>query len=990
MYRSRDMNEDSKSRVYMAERLMGCKVAGREEYLLMDQSSLTGVVYDSRGNAERTMTYRPALASEMENRKEEFKKKKDHGNKKIMNAALTGLVMTRAYESYLGITFFMGDYDNEDDIDEDDLQVSMTMMIYREPLNRKDGGTPFVSVNLNADRQKEKWLSLDGKFFTDRSEYEKAEGYSFEDLKNGKYGNEYRDAFSPFSLSDPEEEASTFQVQIPNYFDLDSSWYDDDFTRDIVEAVLDKYPDAPSFFEGNIYMMSRFPSYFMQFTKSAKRQNLSDLEHTIGQLKDDVTPFFKSISQMILSDALLRRIKKDNMSGASGRDLQDYFEMKGFLPKPGDYIDSLNINAPPTGFFGNKEGRTDKISELVDPGITIVSDHIVSVISQNGVYSDYLAPVDYFPAGKPDWENTLEEFPGVRMDPTVYTDDMKRTVYIHDEVAADKQIEILSSEGRLSESQKSTVEELKLLLRASAKDWGNVKFAWLINEILKDQNGLKETVSKDAAKAKEEGKISDEEYKKALELLNNILSDDEKNTVHETFEKARQDAKKKHDDGGLSDEEYKNAVDILDKAEQEKLGLNDEDWAVFQGLVTASFILADANRAIVSANNAGKKDTIARIEELAKSLPEEVREPLLYLCAGFQIVIENQKGCPLAYETVFPDGSSVFGFGSGDTMTAGGSLDSNNDGVVIAAESTGKKYSGNTFLIGYETADTMDLFNEFVCGRPLDLSSMEYDDGKEITTILAVCTDKGVRFFRKERKAPQKRSLKNGELKKMFGQENADLICGIGYMYAIFSDVHRVYNSKATLYNTYTPLSFGDRAYEAYESIIKAEGLPAGIDEDDFAGFMTYKMLLTSSGYTRDIENRLTDAIDESLEEIGARENNADDRAEREKEGIYSGKKDLNDRYTGHLNSSKNICMIGRNKALICSVTNGTKILDLDHGTVADDIEGSYYRAFQEGSKRPTDSWDLQTPRMRILMWTCLWQRCTRRSTGMPISTGAR
>ncbi|MBQ7464845.1 MAG: hypothetical protein IJS86_08305, partial [Lachnospiraceae bacterium] len=208
MYRSRDMNEDSKSRVYMAERLMGCKVAGREEYLLMDQSSLTGVVYDSRGNAERTMTYRPALASEMENRKEEFKKKKDHGNKKIMNAALTGLVMTRAYESYLGITFFMGDYDNEDDIDEDDLQVSMTMMIYREPLNRKDGGTPFVSVNLNADRQKEKWLSLDGKFFTDRSEYEKAEGYSFEDLKNGKYGNEYRDAFSPFSLSDPEEEAS--------------------------------------------------------------------------------------------------------------------------------------------------------------------------------------------------------------------------------------------------------------------------------------------------------------------------------------------------------------------------------------------------------------------------------------------------------------------------------------------------------------------------------------------------------------------------------------------------------------------------------------------------------------------------------------------------------------------------------------------------------------------------------------------------------------
>ena len=954
MYKGRNADGDKNKRIYLAERLIGCKVAGREEYLLMDQNSLLGVVYDAEGNALKTMSYKTVLSSEMDTMRKEMKGKKDHGNKKIMNAAVTGLVMTRSYESYLGATFFMGDYDKEDDIDEEDLQISKTMMIHRQALTDENGVSPYVSLNKNADRQREKWLSLDGRFFTGRSELENAEGYSLSGLKNGKYGDEYADDFSAFTAFGAVETAGSFQVQIPNFYDLDGSWYDDNFTNDLIDSMLASDPRASfdvsySYYSYYVGYRKRHLGLFDQFTKDGGSDKQVALESRISELNYRFPIMHKRLSQIILCDALQRRMKAENMMSAPMGELETYFENKGFLPKPGKYDKERNLNESPEGFYGDPEKMSKVERKEWDPGVSIVSDHIVSVVSQNGIYTDYIAPVDYFPEGDNDWEDIMLGTTGVRMDPADYTDAMERTVYVYDTGNADKQInEVMEAVG-LSDDNRKAVEELKLLLRTSLKEWGNVKLGWLLNELMKNPEGLKRTVSEDALKARDAGRLSDEEYKKILELLTLIKNDDEKRNVHETFNKARQDAKKKHDEGGLSDDEYNKAIETLDRAEKEKLGLSDEDWAVFNGFDAVSFMIAEADRAIVSANLAGKADTVARIETLAEGLPEEIRQAMLCLCAGFEVRMEREEGCPLSYRTVFPEGSSIIGYGSGLMMTAGGNLDSNTDGVVVLGESDGKLYNGNAFIIGYENVNTTELFDEYIPGRPVDISSMDYNDGKEITTVVAVCTDRGVKFLNKKNNIKETRTYKHGNLKKKLGKVNADMLCGL-------ENVNywgrTIYNDEARITNTYKPLSFDARGNEAFKSIKEDTGIPSGIEEKNFRGFLTYRMLLTSTGYTRDIENRLTDAIEKSLEEIGAREGSKEAAEEREKEGIADTKTDVNDRYTGHLNSAKNICMIDKNKALICSVANGTKILDLDHGTVADDMEGSYYRAYQEGSKK--------------------------------------
>jgi len=954
LYKSKE-GEDKTGRIYTSERLLGCKVSGREEYFLMDQGSLSGVLYDSRGNANWTMTYRTSVRNEMEIRRRDFAHDKDHGNRKIMNAAITGVAMTRSHESYLGATFFMGDYEKEDDLDEDDLQISKTMLIYRLDLNRAEGGVPFVSVNLNSDVQKEKWLSLDRKFFTSEDELKEAEGYSLVKLKNGMYGDGYKDAFSAFTAADSDDRSMAFQVQIPNFYDLNGSWYDDKFTEDLVFGIYDNCGRNVPY--TSIWSGRKLQGFFEQFTKKASKVSKDDLPSKVEDLNYQLSRMEKRISQMILSDALSRRMKSENMTGASVEELEAYFENKGFLPKPGAYEEKSNLNESPEGFYGDIDNVRDTIKNQFTggaevkqydhriPEVSIISDHIISVVSQNGIYSNYVAPVDYFPEGENDWEDGIF-VKGLRMAPLSYTDPMERTVYVFDTAEADRQINEIGEAAGLSESQMKAVEELKLLLRTSASDWGNTKLAWLINEVIKNPGGLIETVSGDAGRARDEGRISQEEYEKLLELVNSIRNDEEKNAVHETFERARQDAKNRHDEGGLSDEEYERVLDTLNRAEQEKLGLDDDDWQTFQSLNDISLIIADAKRAIASGGDGGKMDTVDRIESLSGEIPEDIREGMLYLCAGFKTLLQKAEACPLSYEVIFPDGAGTIATSKGRTETVGGSLDTTTDGIVVAAESEGKQYSGNTFLLGFESANTMDFFNEFVCGKPLDLATMDYNDGKAITTVVAICTDKGVRFFRKENKT-EERELSNKKLKKMFGEENANLICGVDKIDRFIHNEYVDYNDKATLVNTYSPLNFDARGNEAYEAIKgdKNTSLPSEVSEKDFTGFLTYKMLLTSSGYTRDVENRLTEAIDESLKEIGARENSTDGEE-------ANPDKDNNERYTGHLSSADNICMIDKNKALICSVGNGTKILDLDHGTVADDLEGAYFRAFQVGSKK--------------------------------------
>ncbi len=955
MYKGRDMGEDGERRVYMEQRLLGCKIAAREEYLLLDQNTLTGVVYDARGKTRRNIAFRNTLNNEIDNKKDiyEFDRKKDHGNKKIMNVSVTGLAMTFDYESYMSATFFMGDADDDEDISEEDLQVSSTFMIFRQPVNRNEGGIPFVSINKNAEKQKEKWLSLDKKFFTSKEELEAAQGYSMTDLKRGIYGTEYADDFTPFMSTDSDENGMSFLVKIPNYYALDGSWYDNEFTNDLMESAR------------NNDLLNEREWILEQFKSDAKViSGGSELDAEITRLYFGSTVITKRLSQIILGDALLRRMRNEKVTEMPPEALQSWLEEKKFLPKPGFYrgpVKNENINdhnrfgdlyekqrqnVSPPGYCEHAQGSYHNKVYDNDPMTTIVSDHVVSVASYNGIYYNSVGPIDYNPEDEePDDDNTNV---GITMETAAVMEPIERTVYVYDIQASDAQIAAVKSQASLSDSEKKAVDELKLLLRTSASVWGNVKLGWLLKEIVSDQQGLANTVSQDAAKAKEEGRISEEQYKKITEILEKFNTDGKVKEVHNTFERAREDAKKKHDEGGLSDKEYEDALNALNEAEQKKLGLSDEDWKVFESLVATGSVLADAKKTVEKAGSSGNRDMIARIEDISKNIPESIRDEVLYLCAGFSIKTEKEEGIATAYETVFPEGSAVIAGFLGQVETVGGFLCPSDEGVVIAAESDGKKYNGNTFVAGYKNKDELELLDIYVCGKPMDLGTMEYDDGKEKHTIVVVCTDKGVKFLRKNNDKSKLKQYDNDDLKDKIGKTNANLICGLDRKernFFFFTDYDVDYNDKATVDDIYSPLPFIARGDEAYESIVKTEGRSKGTDENDFIGFLTYKMLLTSSGYTRDIEDRITQAVDESLGQIGAKSENIDDENR-------PPETNENDRFIGHLNSAENICLIAKNKALICSATDGTKILDLDYGTVANDLDGAYFRAYQIGSKK--------------------------------------
>ncbi|HAL31401.1 MAG TPA: hypothetical protein DCP46_00415, partial [Lachnospiraceae bacterium] len=211
-YLSNEGSDTDPYRTFIQERILCCKVAGQDAYLLVEQGSLTGTVFDAEGAVLKTVPFRATLNNEAGEKKKELiklrKEAEDEGEHKLdddefkalaegeeevqedtvdpntMNVLITGAVMTERYESYLGVTYFLGG----DLFKAVPAVISSTCMVYRRSLNEEDGGVPYVSTNLNSEAQKEMWMSLDGRFFKDYKELESADGYSMESIKTGRYG----------------------------------------------------------------------------------------------------------------------------------------------------------------------------------------------------------------------------------------------------------------------------------------------------------------------------------------------------------------------------------------------------------------------------------------------------------------------------------------------------------------------------------------------------------------------------------------------------------------------------------------------------------------------------------------------------------------------------------------------------------------------------------------------------------------------------------
>ncbi len=989
--------EDSTYDAFISERALACKVAGREEYLIVDQGSLSGMVFDARGNRKFSMTYKNTLDNEAKNKQESLYKlridrtrmsdadrfegddkfdkwldssgKNDQGVKpggagdNPMNVLITGISMTDSYESYLGATFFLGDNPMAASA-----EISTTYMIYRQSLDTGNGAAPYISVNYNADKQREQWLSLDNCFFKSYDEYRNTLGYSMDDLKSGKSGDEYKDDFSPFIAGDEKGDASVF-IEIPDIADIPSSWFDHNFMTKLLKDTGVRESET-SFF---IYLLEN-------------KNSINDYDRRMMLLTRFVSLDIpaKRALQTIVADALPRGLKEKNADKDSVSTLA-FFNDYGWILKPGEYQDGSDI-----GFY--------TLAPLNEYGVSKMSDHTLSMVSSNGIYKNYIAPVDYFPEDsdnlnleesiKKNYQTKLE------MEPYETEEKRKRTCYIYDLETADKQKEEVIKESGLSDDVKATIDEITDILRTDTETWQNLELAWLVNEATRDMEELLDEIAEKAEDANDDGDLDDDKYEEIEDFVEEQEEDMEDKDPETLYEEMREDAEEKHDKGQLSDEEYEQILKTIDKAEEDDLDMDEEELEEFENLIKGSGLIADGQRAIVSGNNALRRKMLERVEELAKEIPEDIREGMLYLCAGFSIDVQECKEYPISYTLVFPQGATVTVKESGQAETVGGKSESFYDGVLIAAENKSKAFKGNTYAVGYKSAGVVDFFNKYTYGKPMDISPLSYDDGESVRNIIALRTDKGVRFFEKGGKSGFEERLDNIKLARFIGQDNADILSNVieeKSMTGLTADEmdridrgevegvnsvsmelpeemkkeFRERELKSGIHNLYSPLEFKARGDEAYNEVLLNGGLVSGVEKEDFLGFMSLRMLLTSSGYTREAEGRYEDALNESRERIEQKaatlsENtsesaNAADAESIDKELALDSSTlnvDFNERYTGHLTSSKNICLISKDKALICSMEGGTKILDLTYGTVADDMDGSYYRAFQRERSR--------------------------------------
>ncbi len=998
--------EDNLYKSYISERAFGCKVAGREEYLFMDQDGLNGRVYDVNGSVISTMTYQSTLENEIKNKKNELmdlrnqnpenegidekelellekseenngKKTKSNtgsGDKDQMNFIVTGIAMTESYESYVGVTFFLGN----DLFDPGTVQQSTTYMIYRQSLDEEEGGArPFISVNNHSDRQMEEWMSLDKKFFTSREEYENATGYDMLKMKTGEEGDEYKDEFTPFIAGSGTGDASVL-VELPDFREMPGKWFD----KTYCEKLVDSY-------NWIITNEITFLTYYARLYKGElNRSHFTEDDDAMAMYVNNyLSEMGKKCLQNIVANGLMRFVG----NGSSLYDVIEKLAGKGWIPVPGEYKeeDGTWINKRPMGFVDGKETST--------PALGFVSDHTLSVVSNNGVYNTYIAPVDYYADSEKSGLNKVLGFKGVMMEPYAMSDRKLRTVYVYDIPAADEQKEEIINVSGLSDSAKDAIEEITVLLRTSEETLKKIKLGWFINEIVNhDLDDVMDDLLDEAEDAYDDDEISEKEYDEIMDLYDRIEEDLEERETEDILDKIREDAEEKHDKGEISNKEFKEIEKILDKAENEELGLDDDALEALERLMRGSSLIADVQGALVSSNNIERDEILERVNELSKEIPEDIREGMLYLCAGFSINIDELASYPLSYKVVFPEGAAVSVRESGQSRTVGGSMDSFRDGVLVASECQGDIYKGNSFVTGYKGVGAMDLFFPYSYGKPMDVTSIGYYDGKTVRTIVVLRTDKGVRFFEKGDKIIEGKNFSMKELEDMIGKDNAQIVSeaydvdtniqsltlegveappkvGIsagdkempamaGVSIPAEDETDAAPEREKGFVNKYTALSLGGRGKEAYKEASKEGGVKSPVKESDFEGFMTYKMLLTSSGYTREAENRRTGAIEEGLALISASENAADNNDPIEKstdrsllsEDEYLAGIDesqyMNERFTGHLSSARNISMISKDKALICSMDSGTKILDLNHGTVADDKEGSYYRAFQVGN----------------------------------------
>ena len=715
-------NEDK--HIFCEQRGFVSKVAGAEEYFLMDENCI-GTVYNAEGREVVSMTYADQISGQRE------KVEKEMGES--TSALIRSVAMSRDYETFIELQYFT----KESPMNVESRTVDMTLMCYRWNLD-PDSGTVFTSTDLNVDKKIEKWKSINGQFFDFMGKYENADEASrkeeeffrensWEGISAG-YGHVYapftNDGNSTQNViigaeSFPDEQVGHFRAADVQLIADTYSMSGDD--RENLNYYIEEYDDDKTSDDNWLWSFTNWVGITRQAPEKLKRY--WNTAATIAGKRA-----FRAVHSLIFS----RNIRGMTGTGQSLNNVIEDLSRANLLVKAGD-----------------------------QPGI-YQSFHILRLVQEGEGWSPYIAQVDTYPEGSYVGSITGADR-GITWEPYEYVPEMTRLCYIRKPEEAKRQVRALRFTGdgvevRQDGEPEKVLLELETLLQTSPETWTTLKYANFLNALMTHDLGeFYEELGEKLDEMVEDDKMSEKDAEKTKKSLEEL--DQERLSMSDRLNKALEDAQKAHEDKKLTDREYEQIYETIDRALND-LFRNPYLEGIENQLSEAASVLDQANRMMQGLTGGStKRDMIDRIVELSNQIPEAYRESVLALCMGYVQRVDKLEpdSTVKSYRMKFPQGSGAIITEAGmGARTTGGRLSGAMQGVVLeGADNSGEEL---TRLTGYKSILGQSYFIEDtkIPGVAMDAAQITYrspaGESKD-TQIIVARTSEGVKIYKNKNRA---------------------------------------------------------------------------------------------------------------------------------------------------------------------------------------------------------------------------------------------
>ena len=558
--------------IFVEQRGFACRIAEREEYFLFDQSGI-GTIYDVEGKVLSSTEYvgeiedrraafdnqykhepdsfarnnadQKGRDSEADRAFEEWQEENGGGESSGssdtgVSALITDAVMSVGHEGFFAITYFTGN----SPFNPESRVRSQTLMSMREDVGGGSEGDSdsFISVNLKAEEQLERWMSLDGKFFNSLTELQKDENFDINELKATYCPDEY----SPFVNGIGDDAAIiTGSLGFIN--------------QEIDRVNIDDFTDIMNAFP--IFENER--RWIIWFLNGKKAEEYGGVDFSDGsfmwQWNNGFTlgaiRAFRSIHSLI-TDRKLKEALEDNDNRLS--DALKVMADSGLLPTPGKYAKLKDGTYGLTGVFDTPAEKRQE------------SLQVVKVLSENGVYSTFTSFIDYFPEDNDGGVRTIvANYKNYsELVPEEYLPKTERTVYYKDENRADSELSLLLRTFWRGVDEED-IRIIRDYLRGETGSKELIRLRGVANLLssLTDnglEKGLDEAV-RDAEDRLDDGDISEDEYFEISDSVEELK--EEKSLEEEIFDGAVKDVLEERN---AEIEEFKEAVERIPAGTRER------------------------------------------------------------------------------------------------------------------------------------------------------------------------------------------------------------------------------------------------------------------------------------------------------------------------------------------------------------------------------------------------------------------------------------